>query len=144
MDLGDRSTLDRLRCLTRYAWLEAARLGATLIRYEASMPTMGFTLSGWQYWIEAPSAFRREIVDPVIGTLVLRPVEGDDIAIELCPGYAPGQAAQDELRLRIGEAVGDSEESQEIFDFTSFVLPDLIAARSARQPDQTSQTPGFL
>ena len=67
------------------------------------MTTMASTPSGWRYWIEAPSAFRREVADPVIGTLVLRPVEGDDIAIELCPGYAAGQAAQDELRLRIRE-----------------------------------------
>jgi hypothetical protein len=108
------------------------------------MPTMGFTSSGWQYWIEAPSAFRREVADPVIGTLLLRPVVGEDIAIELCPGYAPGQAAQGELRLRIGEAVGDSEESQEIFDFTSFVLPDLIEARATWEAEQTSQTPGFI
>ena len=62
----------------------------------------------------------------IIGTLVLRPIEGEDIAIELCPGYAAGQAAQEELRLRIGEVVGDAEESQEIFDSASFVLPDLI------------------
>ncbi|MGB7803986.1 MAG: hypothetical protein WBM72_00125 [Actinomycetota bacterium] len=63
---------------------------------------------------------------------MLRPVEGEDIAIELCPGYAAGQAAQEELRLRIGEVVGDAEESQEIFDSASFVLPDLIEARSTR------------
>ena len=96
------------------------------------MTTMASTPSGWRYWIEAPSAFRREVADPVIGTLVLRPVEGDDIAIELCPGYAAGQAAQDELRLRIREVVGDVVETQEIFAFTSFMLPDLIAARSTR------------
>jgi len=96
------------------------------------MTTMASTLSGWRYWIEAPSPFRREVADPVIGTLMLRPVEGEDIAIELCPGYAAGQAAQGDLRLRIGEVVGDAEESQEIFEFTSFMLPDLIAARSTR------------
>ena len=65
-----------------------------------------------------------------LGTLVLRPVEGEDICIELCPGYASGQAAQDELRRRIGEVVGDAEESQEIFDSTTFVMPDLIEMRS--------------
>ena len=96
------------------------------------MTTMASTPSGWRYWIEAPSAFRREVADPVIGTLALRPVEGQDIAIELCPGYAAGQAAQDELRLRIREVVGDVVETQEIFAFTSFMLPDLIAARSTR------------
>ena len=37
-----------------------------------------------------------------------------------------------ELRLRIGEVVGDAEESQEIFDSASFVLPDLIEGRSTR------------
>jgi len=42
-----------------------------------------------------------------------------------------GQAAQ-ELRLRTGEVVGDAEESQEIFDSASFVLPDLIEGRSTR------------
>jgi hypothetical protein len=90
------------------------------------------TGSGWRYWVEAPNAFRREVADPVIGTLVLQPVEGEAIAIELCPGYAAGQAAQDELRLRIREVVGDVVETQEIFAFTSFMLPDLIAARSTR------------
>jgi hypothetical protein len=94
------------------------------------MADMKTTLSGWQYWIEAPSTLRAEVEDPVIGTLVLRPVEGDDVAIELGPGYASGQAAQDELRERIGDVVGDAEESREIFDSTSFVLPDLIAIRS--------------
>ena len=94
--------------------------------------TMGSTPSGWRYWIEEPNSFRREVADPVIGTLMLRPVEGDDVAIELCPGYAAGQAAQGELRLRIGEVVGDAQESQEIFEFASFVLPDLISARSTR------------
>jgi len=94
--------------------------------------TTASTRSGWRYWIEVPSELRREVADPVIGTLLLRPVEGEDIAIELCPGYAPGAAAQNELRLRIGEAVGNSEESQEIFDFVSFLLPDLIDARSTR------------
>ncbi|MET1011039.1 MAG: hypothetical protein ABWY83_01540 [Actinomycetota bacterium] len=96
------------------------------------MTTMASTLSGWRYWIEAPGTFRREVADPVIGILMLRPVEGEDIAIELCPGYAAGQAVQGELRLRIGEVVGDAQESQEIFEFTSFMLPDLIAARSTR------------
>jgi hypothetical protein len=96
------------------------------------MMTMETTPSGCRYWIEAPDAFRSEGEDPIIGTLVLRPIEGEDIAIELCPGYAAGQAAQGELRLRIGEVVGDAEESQEIFDFASFVLPDLIEARSTR------------
>ena len=94
--------------------------------------TMASTPSGWRYWIEEPSPFRREVADPVIGSLMLRPVEGDDVAIELCPGYAAGQAAQGELRLRIGEIVGDAQESQEIFEFASFVLPDLISARSTR------------
>ena len=93
---------------------------------------METTPSGWRYWIEAPDVFRSEGEDPIIGTLVLRPIEGEDIAIELCPGYAAGQAAQEELRLRIGEVVGDAEESQEIFDSASFVLPDLIEARSTR------------
>lgn len=88
------------------------------------------TLSGWRYWIEAPSVFPSESHDPSLGTLVLRPVEGEDVCIELCPGYASGQAAQDELRRRIGEIVGDAEESQEIFDSTTFVMPDLIAMRS--------------
>ena len=88
------------------------------------------TLTGWQYWIEALSRLRSETEDPVIGELVLRPVEGEDIVIELGPGYAHGQAAQDELRRRIREVVGDAEESQEIFDSVSFVLPDLIAIRS--------------
>jgi hypothetical protein len=96
------------------------------------MMTMETTPSGWRYWIEAPDVFRGGGGDPIIGTLVLRPVEGEDIAIELCPGYAAGQAAQEELRLRIGEVVGDAEESQEIFDAASFVLPDLIEARSTR------------
>jgi hypothetical protein len=96
------------------------------------MTTMATTHSGWRYWVEPSDASLREVTDPVIGALVLRPVEGEDIAIKLCPGFAAGQAAQDELRLRIGEVVGDSEESQEIFDFTSFVLPDLIEARSTR------------
>ena len=96
------------------------------------MSAMASTGSGWRYWIEPPSDFRREVADPVIGTLVLRPVEGEDIAIELCPGYAAGQAAQDELRLRIREVVGDVVETQEVFAFTSFMLPDLIAARSTR------------
>jgi hypothetical protein len=90
------------------------------------------TRSGWRYWIEEPSSFRREVADPVIGSLLLRPVEGEDVVIELCPGYAAGQAAQGELRLRIGEVVGDAQESQEIFEFASFMLPDLIAARSTR------------
>ena len=90
------------------------------------MMTTETTPSGWRYWIEAPDVFRGEGGDPIIGTLVLRPVEGEDIVIELCPGYAAGQAAQEELRLRIGEVVGDAEESQEIFDSASFVLPDLI------------------
>ena len=88
------------------------------------------TLSGWRYWIEAPSVFPGKGDDPAVGTLVLRPVEGADICIDLCPGYAPGQAAQDELRSRIGEVVGDAEESQEIFDSTTFVMPDLIEMRS--------------
>lgn len=96
------------------------------------MTTMETTHSGWQYWIETSDASLREVADPVIGALMLRPVEGEDIAIELCPGFAAGQAAQHELRRRIGEVVGDSEESQEIFDFTSFVMPDLIEARSTR------------
>jgi hypothetical protein len=51
-----------------------------------------------------------------------------------CSGFGArkaGQAAQ-ELRLRIGEVVGDAEESQEIFDSASFVLPDLIEGRSTR------------
>lgn len=96
------------------------------------MMTLETTPSGWRYWIEAPDVFRGGVGDPIIGTLVLRPVEGEDIAIELCPGYAAGQAAQEELRLRIGEVVGDAEESQEIFDAASFVLPDLIEARSTR------------
>jgi hypothetical protein len=88
------------------------------------------TLSGWRYWIEAPRVFLGEADDPSLGTLVLRPIEGDDICIELCPGYASGQAAQDELRQRIGDVVGDAEESQEIFDSTTFAMPDLIAKRS--------------
>ena len=88
------------------------------------------TLSGWQYWIEAPSRLVDESEDPIIGTLVLRPVEGEDVAIDLEPGHAPGQAAQEELRQRIGDVVGDLQESQEIFDCTSFVLPDLFASRS--------------
>ncbi len=96
------------------------------------MATMGSTPSGWRYWIEPTNASMRGVGDPAIGILVLRPVEGEDIAIELCPGYAAGQAAQDSLRLRIGEVVGDAEESQDIFDCTSFVLPDLIDARSTR------------
>ena len=87
------------------------------------------TLSGWRYWIEAPRVFPSE-ADLSLGALVLRPVEGEDICIELCPGYASGQAAQDELRRRIGEVVGDAEESQEIFDSTTFVMPDLIEMRS--------------
>ena len=132
MDLGEWVHLrHRLRCFLRYAqplghqgvW---SSLGFGRYR---SMMTMETTLSGWRYWIEAPNAF---LPEPVIGSLLLRPVEGEDIAIELCPGYAAGQAAQDELRLRIGEVVGDSEESQEIFDFTTFVLPDLLEARSTR------------
>ena len=96
------------------------------------MTAMGSTPSGWRYWIESPSEPRRDVADPVLGNLVLRPVEGEDIAIELCPGYAAGQAAQDELRLRIREVVGDVVETQEVFAFTSFMLPDLIAARSTR------------
>jgi hypothetical protein len=87
------------------------------------------TLSGWRYWIEAPSVFPND--DVAVGTLVLRPVEGQDVCIDLCPGYDSGQAAQDELRRRIGEVVGDAEESQEIFDSTTFVMPDLVASRSA-------------
>jgi len=93
------------------------------------------TLSGWGYWIEAPSVFPNEDDDPSVGTLVLRPVEGEDIGIDLCPGYASGQAAQDELRNRIGEIVGDAEESQEIFDSTTFVMPDLIEMRSTLWQD---------
>ena len=93
---------------------------------------METTPSGWRYWIEAPDVVPGRVRDPIIGTLVLRPVEGEDIALELCPGYAAGQAAQEELRLRIGEVVGDAEESLEIFDAASFVLPDLIEARSTR------------
>ena len=96
------------------------------------MAMMGSTPSGWRYWIESTNASLREVGDPAVGVLVLRPVEGEDISVELCPGYAAGQAAQDALRLRIGEVVGDAEESQDIFDFTSFVLPDLIDARSTR------------
>ena len=96
------------------------------------MSATASTLSGWRYWIEAASALRREVTDPVIGILVLRPVEGDDIAIELFPGYAAGQAAQDDLRLRIRDVVGDVVETQEIFAFTSFTLPDLIEVRSVR------------
>ena len=93
------------------------------------------TLSGWRYWIEAPSVFPDEAEDPAVGTLVLRPVEGDDCCIELCPGYAHGQAAQDELRQRIGEIVGDVEETQEIFDSTTFVMPDLVEMRSTLWQD---------
>ena len=74
--------------------------------------------------------FPGEADDATLGTLVLRPVEGDDLCIDLCPGYAAGEAAQDELRRRIAEVVGDAEESRLIFDSTSFVLPDLIASRS--------------
>ena len=91
------------------------------------------TPSGWRYWVEAPSVFPAHVDagdDLAVGTLVLRPVEGDDLSIDLCPGYAHGQAAQDELRSRIGEVVGDAEESQEIFDSTTFVMPDLIEMRS--------------
>jgi hypothetical protein len=91
------------------------------------------TLSGWRYWIEAPSVFPKQGDvgdDFTVGMLVLRPVEGDDVCIELCPGFASGQAAQGELRQRIGEVVGDVEESQEIFDSTTFVMPDLIQMRS--------------
>jgi hypothetical protein len=94
------------------------------------MPDTRTTLAGWQYWIEAPSSLRSETEDPVIGELVLRPVEGEDIAIGLAPGYAHGQAAQDELRRRIREVVGDAQESQQIFDSVSFVLPDLLAIHS--------------
>ena len=108
------------------------------------MATMGSTPSGWRYRIESTNASMRGAGDPAIGILVLRPVEGEDIAIELCPGFAAGQAAQDELRLRIGEVVGDAEDSQDIFDCTSFVLPDLIDARSSWEVEQTSQTPGFI
>lgn len=96
---------------------------------DPTMPDTRTTVTGWQYWIEAPSGLS-EAEDPVIGELVLRPVEGEDIVIGLAPGYAHGQAAQDELRRRIREVVGDAEESQEIFDSVSFVLPDLIAIRS--------------
>jgi hypothetical protein len=88
------------------------------------------TLSGWEYWIKAPSKLVDQNADPVIGTLVLRPVNGEDVAIDLEPGHAPGQAAQGELRQRIGDLVGDAQDAQEIFDCTSFVLPDLIAMRS--------------
>ena len=93
------------------------------------------TPSGWKYWVEAPSVIPAHVDsgdDLAVGTLVLRPVEGDDLSIDLCPGYAPGQAAQDELRSRIGEVVGDAEESQEIFDSTTFVMPDLIEMRSTQ------------
>ena len=34
--------------------------------------------------------------------------------------------------MRIREVVGDVVETQEVFAFTSFMLPDLIAARSTR------------
>ena len=97
---------------------------------EGPMRDENTTPSGWRYWIEAPSVFPSNADDPSLGTLVLRPIEGDDVCIELCPGYASGQAAQDELRRRIGEIVGDAEESQEIFDSTTFVMPDLIEMRS--------------
>lgn len=69
-----------------------------------------------------------------MGTLVLRPVEGEDIVIELCPGYAAGQAAQDERRLRIRDVVGDAVETHEVFAFTSF-----DAAGSDRRPVYTAQ-----
>jgi hypothetical protein len=69
------------------------------------------------------------------GTLVLRLIEGDDVSIDLCPGYAFGQAAQEGLRRRIGEVVGDAEESEDIFDSTTFVMPDLIAMRSTLRRD---------
>jgi hypothetical protein len=88
------------------------------------------TLSGWQYWIEAPSRLVDDLDDPVIGTLVLHPVVGEDVAIDLEPGHAPGQAAQAELRERIGAVVDEFAEAEEIFDRTSFVLPDLVEARS--------------
>ena len=77
------------------------------------MPDTRTTLTGWQYWIEAPSRLPTRAEGSVIGELVLRPVEGEDIVIELAPGYAHGQAAQHELRRRIREVVGDAEESQE-------------------------------
>ena len=48
----------------------------------------------------------------------------------ICARYAAGQPAQHEQRLRIREVVGDVVETQEIFAFTSFMLPALIAARS--------------
>jgi len=87
------------------------------------------TTSGWRYWIEAPSLFR-DSDDPAVGALVLRSPRDEDICIDLCPGHAHGQAAQEDLRRRIIEIVGDPEESREIFDSTEFVLPDLIAMRS--------------
>ena len=79
--------------------------------------------------------FPGEAEDLSVGTLVLRPLEGEDVSIELCPGYASGQAAQEELRQRIGEIVGDAEESEDIFDSTTFVMPDLIAMRSTLRRD---------
>ena len=53
------------------------------------------------------------------------------MCIDLCPGYASGQAPRMNCGDRIGEVVGDAEESQEIFDSTTFVMPDLVASRSA-------------
>ena len=95
------------------------------------MTTRESTPSGWRYWIEVPNVQSAEC-DPVLGALMLRPVDGDDIAISLCPGYAAGQAPQEQLRQLIGRVVRDADESQEIFDFTTFMLPDLIEARTTR------------
>jgi hypothetical protein len=93
------------------------------------------TRSGWRYWIEAPRVFPGEADDLSVGMLVLRPIEGEDVSIELCPGYASDQAAQEDLRQRIGAVVGDAEESEDIFDSTTFVMSDLIAMRSTLRRD---------
>jgi hypothetical protein len=98
------------------------------------MSTMASTRARWRYPIESPGVFRRDAACRVIGTFVLRPVEGDDIDIELCPEYAAGQAAPDDLRLRIAEVVGDAEEVQKIFNYVSFILAELIDARSTSRP----------
>ena len=96
------------------------------------MVTVESTRSGWRYWIEPHTSSRSEDSETVLGALRLRPVEGEDIAFELCPGYTVGEAPQNDLRRKIREVVGDAVESQEIFDFTAFMLPDLIEARVTR------------
>jgi hypothetical protein len=107
------------------------------------------TASGWRYWIDPPIGTRGEEdvaeQDPTIGTLVLRPADGDDVAIDLDPKHVAGLAPQ-ELQREIGDVVPDTDDAHEIFDCATFVLPDLIeeaACRSRRAP-ATSDEPNVF